>query len=130
MPNQYTLARDAGITPDHPDWPKQAETRRPHPEEVREKIRVGNIIARLEKIIEESEQEANVISASKILLDKTLSSLTAVDQTNRDATEAMDEASLVAKLRAVAQKNPQLMSQILGDIARQAREEDKEGKAA
>ena len=120
MSNQYTQARDAGITPDDPEWPKQAETRREHPEEVRAAIRASHAVRFLQSILDNEEVEvAHRISASKILLDKTIASLSAVDQTVRDERDVGDPSLVEAKLRMlVGQADPALLSRILGERAR------------
>lgn len=92
-------------------------TREGHPEEVRQKIRVGNIIARLEKIIEESDQESSIIAASKVLIDKSLPSLSSVDQTNYDGESSPE--TVEAKLEAIIRAKPDLLQRILGRLAQE-----------
>lgn len=119
MANQYTEAREAGISPGDPDWPKQAETRREHPEEVRAKIRASVAASFLQGLIEnESADVGHRVSASKILLDKTLASLSSVDQTTRDVTDELDHESLKAKLKAIVLSNPALLSEVMAELAK------------
>lgn len=122
--NQFTKAQQEGLQPGDEGYPEGANQfttgkRTEHPEEVRQKIRVGNIIARLEKIIAESDQENNVIAASKVLIDKTLPSLSSVDQRVTDNSDSASQEELEAKLRALVSKaNPALLSRILGERAK------------
>lgn len=120
MANQYTAAHEAGITPDDPEWPQQKPNRRSHPEEVRQAIRAAHIARYLESIVEDANQEtAHRISASKILLDKTIPNLSSVEQTNIDGTAEASQEELEAKLRALVSKaNPALLSRILGERAK------------
>jgi hypothetical protein len=122
--NQYTQAREQGISPDHPDWPKQAETRREHPEEVRAAIRASVAARYLQTLVEdETAETAHRVSASKILLDKTIASLSSVDQTISDNRDDESPEQLEAKLRMlidrVNRSNPSLLSHILGTRARE-----------
>lgn len=115
------MAREAGITPEDPDWPQQKPTRRPHPEDVRQAIRAAHIARYLESIVEDASQDtSHRISASKILLDKTIPNLSSVEQTNIDATGEASQEELEAKLRALVSKaNPALLSRILGEKAKE-----------
>lgn len=113
MSNQYTLAREAGIGPGDEQWPKQAETRREHPEEVRARIRAGHAIGKLEAILDDPEAaNTEKISAAKILLDKTISSLSSSDIGLRDdGTENPEQTE--AKLRMLINKaDPALLSRL------------------
>lgn len=120
MANQYTKAHEAGITPDDPAWPKQAETRREHPEEVRQAIRASVAARFLQDLVEDKEADtSHRVSAAKILLDKTVASLSSVDQTVRDETADTPEA-LEAKLKHfISKADPALLSKILGERARE-----------
>lgn len=122
MPNQFSKAREMGIDPGDEQYPDGANqftkgTRTEHAEDVRAKIKASNIVARLEKIVEESENESAVIAAGKILLDKKVSNLSSVDQTIRDETEEMDYTSLKAKVMAIITANPALLPDIQGEVA-------------
>ena len=120
--NQYTAAKAAGITPEDANWPKQAETRRETPEEVRAQIRASVAIHFLQSLVDDpSADTGHKVSASKILLDKTVASLSSVDQTVRDERELDDPEKVEARLRMlIAKAEPALLSRILGERARQA----------
>jgi len=120
--NQYTLAKEQGIEPGDEGWPKQAETRREHPEEVRAAIRASVAVHFLQGLLNDPNAEiGHKVNASKILLDKTVASLSAVDQTVHDADQNNPEQT-EAKLRMLINKaDPALLSRILGERARSLR---------
>ena len=79
MANQYTQAADRGIGPDDPEWPKQSETRREHPEDVRASMRASHAVRKLEAILDDPKSEtASIISAAK-----TISSLSPTNSATR-----------------------------------------------
>ena len=116
MPNQFTKAEDEGL--EKPPGANQFTkgTRLEHPEDVRAKIKTSNIIARLEKITEESDNEQAIIAASKTLLDKALPSLSSVEQTVVNDVDSMDEDTLFAMLKGIVMANPALLSRLLDDV--------------
>jgi len=64
------------------------------------------------------ELDAVRVQASKILIDKGKPNLQAIEQVNYDATDTMDEESLMALLRSIVTANPALLSRLQADIAR------------
>ena len=117
--NQYVKARENGLNPGDPEWPKQAETRPPMHERTKQKISKTKARQVLEKLMNDKNAPPTVrVSAASKLLDKEEPSLSTVDANNRDVTEKMSEEQLIGKLRVLAENNPELMSKILGDNAR------------
>ena len=120
------MAQAQGLEPGDDDYPQGTNqfikgTREEHPEDVRRKIQVGNIIARLQSIVESTADPKDSIAAGKVLLDKSLSSLSSVDQTVRDERELDDPQAVEARLRMlIAKAEPALLSRILGERARNA----------
>lgn len=113
MSNQYTAAREQGIGPEDEAWPKQAETRREHPEAVRAAIKASLAVHYLEEVLTNPEADpAHRISASKILLDKTVATLSSVEQTVHDG-DANNPDETEAKLRMLINKaDPALLSRL------------------
>lgn len=118
MANQFTKAEEEGL--EKPAGTNQfiKGTRTEHPEEVRARIKAGNIVARLERIVDESDNDSVVIAAGKVLLDKAISNLSSVDQTVRDETAEADPEQLKSKLKAIVLSNPALLSEVLAEMAR------------
>jgi hypothetical protein len=92
------------------------------PEDVRNAIRASHAVRYLQSLIDDDGAEhVHRISASKILLDKTVASLSSVDQTVRDERELDDPSAVEARLRMlIAKAEPALLSRILGERARNA----------
>lgn len=131
MINQYTEARKKGLKPGDEGWPQQKKKRRPMKEETKEKISQSMVIRGMQKMIDDPETPASVRATLYTkLLDKVVPTLSSVDSTIRDKTQAMDEEALVARLRTLIEANPSLASKVFGDHARQSTEGIKEVKAA
>lgn len=65
-----------------------ARLNRMHQDSVREKIKVSNIIDRLEKHVDgEIELSATQVTSARILLDKSIPNLTATELTGEDGKE-------------------------------------------
>ena len=127
--NQFLAAQEQGLEPGDENYPKGTNqfikgTREEMPEEVRKRINVAKIVNKLQTIIDdESTESVHVLAASKILLDKSLSSLSSVDQTVRDERELDDPQAVEARLRMlIAKAEPALLSRILGERARQSQD--------
>ena len=127
--NQFLAAREQGIEPGDENYPKAenqftAGTRQEHPEDVRAKIQVSHIVNVLTTILDDPEtKQTDRIAASKILLDKSLSSLSSVDQTIKDGRELDDPQAVEARLRMlIAKAEPALLSRILGERARESQD--------
>jgi hypothetical protein len=125
--NQFSKARDEGLQPGDEGYPKAenqftAGTRVEHPESVRAQIQAGVAVRYLQSLVGDSEQDTvHRVAASKILLDKTVASLSSVDQTVRDERELDDPSAVEARLRMlIAKAEPALLSRILGERARNA----------
>ena len=125
--NQFLAAQEQGLEPGDEGYPKgenqfTAGTRQEHPESVRAQIRASHIVNVLTTILDDPDtKQTDRIAASKILLDKSLSSLSSVDQTVRDERELDDPQAVEARLRMlIAKAEPALLSRILGERARQA----------
>ncbi len=115
MANAYTSAQELG-------FPAKAER-------AKDAVRAELLAQRLDAFVRgECELSPAQVQAAKILIDKGKPNLSSVDQTLHDAADEMTESELAAKIKAVVQKQPELLSKILGEIARQGREqpEDKE----
>lgn len=119
--NQFTKADAEGL--ERPESSNQfiAGTRKEHPEEVREKIRMSHLVQILDDIASDPKvKPADRAAAAKVLLDKSLASLTSLDMSVRDDREATSPEMLKAKLAALVEKcGPALLSEILGERARQ-----------
>lgn len=124
MANQYTEAREKGLEPGDEGYPQGSNQfttgkRTEHPEEVRSLMRASAAARYLNSVIEDPSKEDTVrLAATKIVLDKTVSSLSSVDQTVRNETDQMDEESLMAMLKAIVAANPALLSRLQAEIAR------------
>lgn len=92
-----------------------------HPESARRKIKVGRIVQILTDLIEAPETEPTVrVQASKLLLDKSLASLSSLDITMNREDELTDQSNVKAKLAMLIEKaGPALLSEILGERAKQ-----------
>lgn len=88
-------------------------------------MRASHAARKLEAILDDPNAKAeHIIAASKIILDKTVSSLSSIDQSVTNADNLDDPEILKAKLSMLLSKaSPELISQILGERARQAQEE-------
>jgi hypothetical protein len=124
MSNQFTKAQEQGLEPGDEAYPEGTNqfikgTREEHPEDVRKRIKVSNILSALERIIDsEASEDSSIIAASRVMLDKALPSLSAVEQTNHDG-DANNPEQVEAKLRMLISKaDPALLSRILGERAR------------
>ena len=125
MSNQFTKAQEAGLKPGDPDFPKSENQfssgqLTEHPEAVRQKIRASMVARFLESVVEsDNEKTTDRVAAAKILFDKTLASLSSIEQTNHDG-DAITTEQAEAKLRMLISKaEPALLSRILGERARQ-----------
>ena len=117
--NQYTIAREKGLKPGDPGWPKQKEKRRPMKEEVKEKIRETKARQVLEQLMADENTPPSVrVSAASKLLDKEEPTLSTVDATTRDETKLTEE-QLWTKLEALIENNPELMSLLQSRIAKE-----------
>jgi hypothetical protein len=63
---------------------------------------------------------SNQIAAAKALIDKAVPTLSAVETTQLEAAAVSTEAEILEQLTALVRANPSLMSQIQGEVARQA----------
>lgn len=78
-----------------------ARLNRLHQDSVREKIKVSNIIDRLEKHVEgEIELSATQVTSARILLDKSIPNLTATELSGQDGGE------LTIKVIQFGNRNP------------------------
>jgi hypothetical protein len=123
------IARENGLEPGDEGYPAGANqftagTRTEHPEDVRRRISVGKIVSKLEAIIDaENADTSHILAASKILLDKSLSSLSSMDTTLLDKRDTIEQDQVEAKLRMLINKaEPALLSRILGERARTLQE--------
>jgi hypothetical protein len=124
MSNQFLKAQEQGLEPGdegYPDGANQFTTgnQTEHPEQVRQRIRAGVVARFLESVVEDgAEKTSDRVAAAKILFDKTLPSLSSIDQVNHDGDMNNPEQTK-AKLRMLISKcDPALLSQILGELAK------------
>ncbi len=83
--------------------------------ETRIKISATKAVQRLEKLIDNDEAPPMVhVAASKVVIDKAVPSLQAVQATIRSDTDTADENQLIARLQALIENNPQLADKLLG----------------
>ena len=117
--NQYTIARQKGIKPGDPDWPKRLKKKPPLNDRSKALISAARVIQVLEKEMNDKDNPgATRVAAAKALFDKVMPSLSTVDAKTLIKTEKMSEEALVAQLRVLIENNPELTSKILGDAAR------------
>jgi len=120
--NKYITAKEKGIKKGDPDWPQQAKERRPMTAAAKikfsETLQEKKAVMELNRILEESDNDDTKLKAIKLVLDKTVPTLSAVDQTVKDVTENMSEEAMIARLRELVTSNPELLSKILADNAR------------
>jgi hypothetical protein len=91
------------------------------PEEHRRAIQVGVLIKRLSDCANgKIEMNSNQIAAAKALIDKAVPTLSAVETTQLEAAAVSTEAEILEQLTALIRANPSLMSEIQGQVARQA----------
>jgi hypothetical protein len=124
MSNQFIKAQEQGLEPGDEGYPKAENQftsggQTEHPEQVRAKIRAGVVAQFLESVVQDKDEKtADRVAAAKILFDKTLPSLSSIDQVNHDGDMNNPEQTK-AKLRMLISKcDPALLSQILGECAR------------
>lgn len=87
----------------------------------RKRIKVGMLMAKLMRAAEgKLELSTTQVAASKILLDKALPTLQAIEQTFVEAAVTRSEPELLAALRDLMLAHPHLVQQILGEQARNA----------
>lgn len=105
-------------------WTKRSELR--DVEAIRRRVDVGRILGRLERIGEGKEDASpSQIAALKILADKTIPSLSAVENTQIDPSAALGESDIREQLRSLLAAHPDVVAELLGEQARKAREGDK-----
>lgn len=89
-------------------------------EEHRMRINSGRIIAQLQKAADgKIDLTPTQITAGKILLDKSLATLTAVESTTIDPAATRSEAELYADLKALIAAHPDLIQSALAEHARE-----------
>lgn len=91
-------------------------------EDMRRRIRVGMLLSRLEDAVDGRVEITPVqAQAAKILLDKALPTLQSIEQTTIDPSSALGEGDIRDQLRALLAAHPDLVQELLGEQARQAR---------
>jgi hypothetical protein len=60
------------------------------------------------------------VAAAKLLLDKAMPTLQAVEQTNVEPAATRSEAELLSELKAILAANPDLAQQALAELAKEA----------
>lgn len=99
-------------------------------ESIRKRIKVGMLVSRLEDASEgRVEMSPTQVAAAKILLDKAIPSLSAVEQTTIDPSAALGESDIREQLRTLLQAHPDIVGELLGEQARKAREGEKTSPA-
>lgn len=92
-------------------------------EGIRRRVKVGMLVSRLEAASEgRVDMTPTQVAAAKILIDKCLPSLSAVEQTTIDPSSALGEGDIRDQLRALLSAHPDIVQELLGEQARQARE--------
>lgn len=92
-------------------------------EQIRKRIKVGMLVSRLEAASEgRVDMSATQVAAAKILLDKAVPSLSAVEQTTIDPSASLGESDIRDQLRTLLASHPDVVAELLGEQARQARE--------
>ena len=87
----------------------------------RKRIKVGALLGLATRIaLGQSEATAAQVAALKVVLDKALPTLQAVEQIHSEPAATASESDLLSGLRAIFQAHPGLVQQILGEQARNA----------
>jgi hypothetical protein len=82
-------------------------------ERIRERIQVGMLVTQLEKASQgEIDLSPTQVSAAKILLDKALPSLQAVEHTEGNSFEQMSEEEILGLVNALITSNPGLIAKL------------------
>ena len=116
---------------DRPKHPAQlAHITKRHAETARASIRVTKLVQRLEQASEGTrDMTVTQLTASKILLDKVLPSLQAVDQTiTANEHEQLSEHELLDKLRVLIAAHPELARSLLTADAEQGKATGQKGQ--
>lgn len=106
--NQYTKAREqARLAIDA--------------EEHRRRIKVGMLQARLHSAaMGKAEMSATQVAAAKVLLDKAMPTLQAVEQSHSEPAVTRSEAELLEELKALLAANPDLAQKALAELAKES----------
>lgn len=109
--NQYIDAQ-GNRKPDAPEGQNQFTTgkRTRHDEQTKAKIRATFAADKLEAYLNgETELDSSKVAACKILIDKGMPSLQAVESTTRSETDEMSEEELKDYVRALISSHPELI---------------------
>jgi hypothetical protein len=95
-------------------------------EEHRRRIKVGMLQARLHSAaMGKADMSATQVAAAKVLLDKAMPTLQAVEQSYTEPAATRSEAELLAELKAVLASNPDLAQKALAELAKESGEQPK-----
>lgn len=72
-----------------------------------------------------ADMSATQVAAAKVLLDKAMPTLQAVEQTNTEPAVTRSEAELLAELKQYLSAHPDLTQQALAELAKEAGSEPK-----
>jgi hypothetical protein len=92
----------------------------------KERIRAGNILARLEKHLGEGKVDEELvpllptqIKAAEIILDRILPRLSAVEQTQVNELDTMSREDLLTRIKSLLDTDPTLLPELVGMSVRQ-----------
>lgn len=92
-------------------------------EDMRRRIKVGMLLSRLEDAAEGRVELTPVqAQAAKILLDKAMPTLQSVETTQIDPSATLGDADIRDQLRALLSAHPDVVAELIGEQARQARQ--------
>jgi hypothetical protein len=119
----YGLKADGTPRQRSNQWVKNRERmeRFHNAEEHRNKIKVGMIMAEMHRAaLGKKELKDGQVAAAKLLLDKAMPTLQAVEQTNIEPAATRSEAELLSELKAILAANPDLAQQALAELAKES----------